>query len=344
MLDLQAVASALLLALAAALAARVLAPRPSTPPPAPTYGPWWLPPFVRGILAVIRLGKDEDGFLLAARRDYGTAVWIPWPMSQTIVLESEAIRRIYQAPEKSLSFVRPPFTTLCPTPLLTGEKKLTRSPRSQYPIRREMQGSAFGASFWEDQSIMNGQVFPVHARGMTKAGLTPPLQRFISVVRSRIADLAAQVDASSSGAVTIKFAEWIVETYFEASLAGMFGPDVRAAKGVSRDELWRAFCEFDKAFPIMASGMVPSWLLDRIPDVVAGKKAQGLLADTFEQWIRGGFEGLDEGVIRDMAEIPLKNDLGTYEAGKLIIACVESSSSTFDSDESVLTRCLSTLQ
>ncbi|GAA5942569.1 hypothetical protein JCM3775_000260 [Rhodotorula graminis] len=291
MLDLQAVAPALLLALAAALAARIFAPRPSTPPSAPTYGPWYLPPFVRGALAVYRLGKEEDGFLLAARRDYGTVVWVPWPMSQHIVLETEAIRRVYQAPEKALSF---------------------------YPIRREMQGSAFGASFWNDKSIMNGQVFPVHARGMKN--LAPALERFITVVRARIADLAAQVDAATSGAVTIKPAEWIADTYFEASLAGMFGPNVRDAKGVSRDELWRAFCEFDKAFPIMASGMVPAWLLDRIPDVVTGKKAQGVLADIFEAWIRDGFEGLDEGVIRDMAEIPLKNDLGAHEAGKLLIA------------------------
>ncbi|GAA5835857.1 hypothetical protein JCM9279_002121 [Rhodotorula babjevae] len=292
MLDLQAAAPALLLALAAALTARILAPRPSTPP-APTFGPWWLPPFVRGLLAVYRLGQDEDAFLFAARREYGTIVWIPWPMRQHIVLDSEAIRRVYQAPEKSLSF---------------------------YPIRREMQGSAFGASFWDDHSIMNGQVFPIHARGMTKTGLAKPLERFVTVVRSRIADLAAQVDTSSSGAITIKLADWIIETYFEASLTAMFGPSVRHAKGVSRDELWRAFCDFDKAFPIMASGMVPPWLLDRIPDVITGKKAQGALADMFEAWIRDGFEGLDEGVIRDMAEIPLNNDLGSHEAGKLIIA------------------------
>lgn len=214
-----------------------------------------------------------------------------------------------------------------PRPSGLTSRELTSSLPAQYPIRREMQGSAFGASFWDDQNIMNGQVFPVHARGMKS--LTPALERFVTVLRSRIDQLAAEVEASSTGAVTIKPADWIVETYFEASLAGMFGSHVREAKGISRDELWRAFCQFDKAFPIMASGMVPSWLLDRIPDVVAGKKAQGVLADVFEAWIRDGFEGLDEGVIRDMAEIPLKHDLGTHEAGKLIIACVARASSDF---------------
>lgn len=185
-----------------------------------------------------------------------------------------------------------------------------------------MQGSAFGASpsLWQNKALMHGQVFPVHARGMSKTNLTAPLQRFVAVVRSRIDDLAARVDTAPSGSVTIKPAEWIVETYFEASLAGMFGSNVRDAKGISRDELWTAFCQFDKAFPIMAGGVVPSWLLNHVPDVVVGKRAQDLLASMFEAWIQDGLEGLDEGVVRDMAEIPLQSNLGANEAGKLIIA------------------------
>ncbi|BGP38715.1 hypothetical protein JCM10449v2_002650 [Rhodotorula kratochvilovae] len=292
MLDVQTVVLALLTALGILLVGRLLAPRPSTPS-APTYGPWWLPPFVRGALAAYRLGRDEDGFLLSLRRDYGTAVWIPWPMRQTVILETKAIRRVYAAPEKILSFL---------------------------PIRREMQGSAFGAPFWDDRSLMDAQVFPAHSRGMSKVNLSVPLQRFIAVVRSRIDELAAQVDAAPSGELTIKLADWVVETYFEASLAGMFGPHVREAKGTTREELWTAFCAFDKAFPIMASGMVPPWLLERIPDVVAGKKGQDVLATTFEAWIQDGFDGLEEGVVRDMAEVVLNNSLGAKEAGKMIIA------------------------
>ncbi|GAA6055170.1 hypothetical protein JCM3770_002217 [Rhodotorula araucariae] len=290
MYDAQTSVLVLLTALSVILVAKALAPR-STPPAAPTYGPWWLPPFVRGALAAYRLGQDEDGFLLGLRRDYGTAVYIPYPMRQTVVLETQAIRRVYEAPQTTLSFL---------------------------PIRREMQGTAFGAPFWADRSLMDEQFFPVHSRGMSKARLAAPLQRFVAVVRSRIDDLAAQVDAALSGELTIKLADWVVETYFEASLAGLFGPCVREAKGTK--ELWAAFCAFDKAFPIMASGIVPPWLLERIPDVVAGKKGQDVLASTFEAWIRSGFDGLDEGVVRDMAEVALDNNLGAKEAGKMIVA------------------------
>lgn len=120
MLDTQTAVLALLVAFAIALVARILAPR-SSPPTPPTYGRRWLPPFVRGALAAYRLGKDEDQFLLGLRRDYRTAVWLPWPLSQTIVLESEAIRRVYQAPEKTLSFVRHPCRTRF------REAELTRS-------------------------------------------------------------------------------------------------------------------------------------------------------------------------------------------------------------------------
>lgn len=71
----------------------------------PVYGPRYLPPFVRGILALYRLGADEDGFLRELRRDYPVAVWIPWPMQQTFVVGSRAIDQVYKAPAKTLSFV-----------------------------------------------------------------------------------------------------------------------------------------------------------------------------------------------------------------------------------------------
>lgn len=71
----------------------------------PVYGPRYLPPFVRGILALYRLGADEDEFLHELRRDYPVAVWIPWPMQQTFVVGSRAIDQVYKAPAKTLSFV-----------------------------------------------------------------------------------------------------------------------------------------------------------------------------------------------------------------------------------------------
>ena len=71
----------------------------------PVYGPRYLPPFVRGILALYRLGADEDGFLHELRRDYPVAVCIPWPMQKTFVVGSRAIDQVYKAPAKTLSFV-----------------------------------------------------------------------------------------------------------------------------------------------------------------------------------------------------------------------------------------------
>lgn len=310
MIDAQTGLFSLLAVLVGLIARRVLAPRPAVPTAAPVYGPAYLPPFVRGVLAAYRLGANEDEFLLSLRRDYGTAVYFPWPLCQTVILESNAIKRVYEAPSRILSFVRRFSTPKCraglkPVPLL------------QFPIRREMQGSAFGAPYWQDQTLLDDQFFPTHSRGMQKGQLTVPLQRFIAVVRDRLDDLAVQVDAAPSGELSLKLAPWIVETYFEASLAGLFGPHVRDAKGISPAELFDAFCKFDRAFPIMASGLVPPFLLEKIPDVKEGRVAQDLIASTFEAWIRDGFDGLEKGVVRDMAEVALNNELGAKEGGKV---------------------------
>jgi hypothetical protein len=115
----------LLLATAVLLTAYFARPSSSN---IPTYGPAFLPPFVRGILAVVRLGEDEDGFLLSLK-SYGPAVYIPWPMQQVrfpslslnsmprlilggtqyFVTDGEAIRAAYAAPTSVLSFVFCPF-------------------------------------------------------------------------------------------------------------------------------------------------------------------------------------------------------------------------------------------
>ncbi|GAA5878778.1 hypothetical protein JCM3774_005069 [Rhodotorula dairenensis] len=283
-----------------ALVALVVVPRfarlPSGPADkragVPVYGPWYLPAFVRGVLALYRLGADEDRFLLALRRDYPVAVWIPWPMCQTFVLGSRAIDQVYKAPAKTLSF---------------------------FPIRREMQGTAFGADYWDDRKLMDGQFFPVHARGMSKVNLTAPLARFIATVREKVDELSARLDSAPDG-VTLDLVKWTLDTFYDGTLAGFFGPKVLDARGTTKAELYQALETYDRAFPIIASGLIPPALVERIPDVKKAREAQHVLAATFADWVAGGFDGLEHGVVRDMAQVALDNDLGNYEAGKMLVA------------------------
>ncbi|GAA5872235.1 hypothetical protein JCM8547_004790 [Rhodosporidiobolus lusitaniae] len=284
--------NAIFIGLLALVAYLVLRPgRPSDAPP--SYGSRWLPSWPNGILAVARLGKEgnEDAFLSGLPRP---AVFLPWPMNQYFITDGEAIRQAYAAPSSVLSFL---------------------------PIRREMQGSAFGAvDYWKDKNIMEKGFFVTHAKGMSKTNLTASLERFVVYVRGRLEELVARVDASPSGETELNLGDFVADVFFRASCAGMFGPKVFEAKGTSVDEIRSAFDAFDKSFPIEASGLVPSWLLDRIPDVQEGRKAREVLARTFEAWINDGFEGLEEGVVRDMAQVALDNNLGSYEAGKMLVA------------------------
>lgn len=188
---------------------------------------------------------------------------------------------------------------------------------SQYPIRREMQGSVFGAPYWKNERLMNGEIFPVHGKGMNKLRLTAPLQRFIAFVRTELDQLAVKIDSSPAAETTLNLGDWIAKVFFEASLTGMFGSNVLDAQGTPMEEFYQACLDFDAAFPIEASGMVPPALLPFIPDVKKGRKAREVISSTFTAWISGGFEGLEEGVIRDMANIALENDLGVEEAGKV---------------------------
>ncbi|GAA5975901.1 hypothetical protein JCM10908_005322 [Rhodotorula pacifica] len=283
----------LLALLALVLLPRVIALLSADKHTLPVYGPAYLPRFVRGILALYRLGADEDGFLLELRREYPVAVWIPWPMCQTFVVGSEAIDQVYKAPSKTLSF---------------------------FPIRREMQGTAFGADYWDDRTLMDGQFFPVHARGMSKNNLTAPLARFVSTVREKLDQLSTRVNAAPDDRVTLELVAWTLEAFYDGTLAGFFGPKVLDARGTTKAELYEALETYDRAFPIIASGLVPPALVERIPDVKKARVAQHVLAATFSDWIADGFEGLEEGVVRDMARVALDNDLGDYEAGKMLVA------------------------
>lgn len=167
---------------------------------------------------------------------------------------------------------------------------------------------------------MDGQFFPVHARGMSKNNLTAPLARFVATVREKVDELSRRLESAPDGEVTVDLVAWTLGAFYDGTLAGFFGPKVLDARGTSRAELYRALETYDRAFPIIASGLIPPTLVERIPDVKKAREAQHVLAATFADWIAGGFEGLEHGVVRDMAQVALDNNLGDYEAGKMLVA------------------------
>lgn len=154
----------------------------------PVYGPWYLPSFVRGILAMIRLGADEDLFLLSLRRLYGPVVYLPWPLCQIFVLEGDVIQRVYSSPSTTLSFL---------------------------PIRVLMQHSVFGTSKKITSTpIMHEKVFPMHAKGLTTVRLDTPIRRFINAVEASIVELGHKVDAAG-GTLETGLVRWAVDTMFD---------------------------------------------------------------------------------------------------------------------------------
>ena len=203
-----------------------------------------------------------------------------------------------------------------------------------------MQKTAFSGDYWDDRSLMDGQFFPVHARGMSKNNLTAPLARFVATVRGKVDELSLRFESAADGEatvdlvdelslrfesvadgeVTVDLVAWTLSAFYDGTLAGFFGPKVLDARGTTRAELYRALETYDRAFPIIASGLIPLALVERIPDVKKAREAQHVLAATFADWIAGGFEGLEHGVVRSMAQVALDNNLGDYEAGKMLVA------------------------
>ncbi|GEM06734.1 cytochrome P450, family 8, subfamily B [Rhodotorula toruloides] len=211
--------------------------------------------------------------------------------SDLLASASALLRSVYAAPRRILEF---------------------------YPIRREMQHIVFGAApYWEDESIMDGSLFPIQARDMSKANLADSPVRIVDVFRVCIDDLASKVDKDPQGELTIDLIKWTVESIYEATLAGIFGKEFLQQDGVDKRELYNAFNAFDKSFPIIASGMVSHLFLEKIPDVKKGREGFELLASTFERWILNGFEGLDAGIVRDMAESEIEHGLGERAAAKI---------------------------
>lgn len=194
-----------------------------------------------------------------------------------------------------------------------------------------MQHTVFAAApYWKDEAIMDGHLFPVHARGMSKANLADSLVRIVGGFRRRIEELASEVDKAPQGEVTVDLIKWTVETFYDATLAGFFGTEFLRQDRVDKQELYDAFSAFDKSFPILASGMIPPALLNKIPDVKKGREGFEVLRSTCEKWSRDGFEGLDAGIVRDMAEFASAHDLGEGEAAKVSSATVDACSAFAD--------------
>ncbi|GAA6002016.1 hypothetical protein JCM10207_003039 [Rhodosporidiobolus poonsookiae] len=256
----------------------------------PVYGWRWLPRFVRGVQAMVRLGQDEDAFLLSLRR-YGPVVYIPWPMQQYIVTDGRAIASVYSAPSSVLDF---------------------------YTIRLEFGDLVFRAP--GTSAFYTQHMFPVHAKGMSKAGLAAPLERYVAFLQQQIEDLAARVDASEGGELVLDLQEWVTTTFFRASTTALFGPHVLNAAGMSEDELHAHFETFDAAFPIMASGMLPPSLLDRIPDVKQAREAQQAMAGMLAAWITAGLPGVEEGVIQGVVEVCREQGMSPAQIGLLLVA------------------------
>ncbi|KAL8279942.1 hypothetical protein RQP46_007792 [Phenoliferia psychrophenolica] len=256
----------------------------------PVYGPAYLPPFIRGILAAVRLGKDEDGFLISLRRDYGPVVYLPWPLGQYFVTSSSAIQRVYDTPSKTLSFV---------------------------PIRKRLQGSVFGSprAVWTSEA-MEKDIFPTHARALQKSKLEDPLRVFVESIRDATASLAASVDAAG-GALEMDLAEWTMATLFEGATGAMFGPSFLGA--TSKEDFRRTFLKFDLAFPLLASEMVSPNTARFIPPLAKGLAARDELVQIFAAWVEKGMPGVEDGVIKDMADTSARAGWSTYEIAQIIV-------------------------
>lgn len=202
------------------------------------------------------------------------------------------------------------------------------------PIRREMQNTVFGAgSFWKDKDLMEGQFYKTHARGFQKQRLDKPVERYVTVIQREVDKLAAKLDEMENGETEVPLSKWVTDLFFDASFVGLFGDRVRESSGISAEELRKAFDDFDTSFPLMAAGLLPSFLLNLVPDVKKGKAGGKVLAEALRDWIKDGFPGLEDGVVRDMAQVALDNDLGLEEAGKMLVSdlwALQVCSSSFD--------------
>ncbi|SCV72527.1 BQ2448_4064 [Microbotryum intermedium] len=285
----------------------------------PTYGPLYLPAFVRGILAAYRLGKDEDEFLSSLKRTYGPIVYLPWPFKQYFVNDPATAAKVWETSTSILAFA---------------------------PIRMSMQCSVFGGStpIFRDTTLWHGILFPAHGRGLSKIRLEEPIATFVSYLRDELDHLGQRIDAMGSAADTsserleMDLVAWIRETMFDCGLAAVYGPQLLDFESSSKygisslEEFRRCFDDFDYAFPLVAGEVLPLPALKMFPFIRKGLKARDRLRQFIAAWVRDGTPGLQEGgLVKDMVDYSRANgltdlDIGTTLNGTLWYAVLTFSS------------------
>ncbi|KAG9225709.1 hypothetical protein CCMSSC00406_0007566 [Pleurotus cornucopiae] len=256
----------------------------------PAYGPWYLPYPIRGLLAMAKLGMDEDNFLLSLRRDYGPVVHLPWPLNQIFVLDGTLIQKVYGAPSSTLSFTA---------------------------IRRKFQTIIFGSPWKISQGPGLTRMFPVHAKDLANLRLDAPIERFTRVVRAKVAQLKEHIESSPEQAVEIPIAKWVIDTMFEAATSGLFGEEF--CERTLKAGLQRDFNRFDASFPLLAAEMIPMALYSLVPPIADGMKGREAMFSVLTQWVEDGLPGLDEGLIHDMARMGLAEGYTSREIATLLL-------------------------
>lgn len=178
----------------------------------------------------------------------------------------------------------------------------------------------FGSSegVWKNEALLDGKVFPLHSRGMVKGKMEAPLARFVAAVEERVQVLAQEVDRAG-GELEISLVDWVKTTMHGASIPSLFGPSFATHANLSPPQLQATLEAFDAAFPLLASGLVPTFLHPLIPPIAKGLRARNELSEAITTWISDDMPGLDEGVVRDMTVASLDAGHPASEAAKLVI-------------------------
>lgn len=191
----------------------------------------------------------------------------------------------------------------------------------QATIRREMQGDVFGSSkgVWKNEALLDGEVFPLHSRGMVKGKMEAPLARFVAAIEERVDVLGDEVDDAAGGELELSLVDWVKTTVHGASIPTLFGPSFASHANLSPPQLQATLEAFDAAFPLLASGLVPAFLHPLIPPIAKGLRARDELSKAIATWILDDLPGLEEGVVRDMTAACLDAGHPASEAAKLVI-------------------------
>lgn len=162
-----------------------------------------------------------------------------------------------------------------------------------------------------NSGVMEKRLYPAHSKSLTKAQLSGPMDRFVASVRVQIDNLVARIDASDDGVMQVDASDLINTLIFDGAVPSLFGSQLYALpsdkdsspKALSPDAMRQAFIEFDAAFPLLASELLPPWLQRRVPLLRRGIDSRDRLLDHFVDWIERGAPDCDEGPIKAMVDV-----------------------------------------